>query len=201
MTGLRERKKLQTREAIIAAGEELFAHPGVAEATMEQIAERAAVSVGTLYNYFGSKTALLIAIFATEVEAMGRAGAEILAAPGDDLGRAVSDLFDAYLDVIFRLDRDLIREVITIGFESRGAVTQELVHMDEMLMTQLASLLTGRGVEVPQGFDVSDAVVLLYSALMTQLIIYVTLRGVSEDTTRTQVRRQVALAFAGIDTR
>jgi AcrR family transcriptional regulator len=55
---LRTRLKEATTEAIRAAAEEVLGEQGFG-ARMEDIAERAGVSVGTLYNHFEDRTALL----------------------------------------------------------------------------------------------------------------------------------------------
>lgn len=62
--GRRERNKLQTRANILAAASVLFARDGVAESTIDQIAELADVSDTTVYNYFTSKDGLVDAFLA-----------------------------------------------------------------------------------------------------------------------------------------
>jgi AcrR family transcriptional regulator len=54
-----ERKKAASKRKVIAAAVELFNQHGVENATMEQIAEGADISRGTLYNYFPSKDAVV----------------------------------------------------------------------------------------------------------------------------------------------
>lgn len=56
---LRERNKQRVRERILAAASELFRSVGYDQTTMDQIAERAEISRGTLFNYFPTKDALL----------------------------------------------------------------------------------------------------------------------------------------------
>lgn len=56
---LRERLRLETAQAIVEAAEEVFAKRGPAEGRMEEIAQRAGVSVGTVYNHFEDRDALL----------------------------------------------------------------------------------------------------------------------------------------------
>src|SRR4051812_498394 len=53
--GLRERRKRQTRERIVAEGLRLFAEQGYAATTCEQVAAAADVSPATFYRYFPSK--------------------------------------------------------------------------------------------------------------------------------------------------
>lgn len=56
---LRDRLREATSEAILAAAEAAFAEEGLRAARMEQIAARAGVAVGTLYNHFEDKDALV----------------------------------------------------------------------------------------------------------------------------------------------
>ena len=67
--GLRERKKLQTRERIRAAAADLFTQHGYGAATMRQIAQRAHVGLGTLFNYAEDQRDLVFLIFNEELNA------------------------------------------------------------------------------------------------------------------------------------
>src|SRR5712692_1098848 len=53
--GLRERKKLKTREAIQREAMRLFQKHGYEETTIEQIAAGAEISPSTFFNYFPTK--------------------------------------------------------------------------------------------------------------------------------------------------
>ena len=68
--GLREKKKLETRERIRAAAAELFTRHGYGAATMRQIAARAHVGLGTLFNYAEDKRDLVFLIFNEELNAI-----------------------------------------------------------------------------------------------------------------------------------
>lgn len=57
----KEREKQHRRETILAAARELFFEKGY-RTTMEEIAERAELSKGTLYLYFNSKDELYISV-------------------------------------------------------------------------------------------------------------------------------------------
>ena len=59
--GLRERKKLQTKQALERAAFDLFAEQGYAETTVEDIAAAAQVSRASFFRYFGTKEDVLAA--------------------------------------------------------------------------------------------------------------------------------------------
>jgi AcrR family transcriptional regulator len=58
--GLRERKKIKTREAIRAATYALVKEQGYDATTVEQIAERAEVSPSTVFRYFPTKEDIVL---------------------------------------------------------------------------------------------------------------------------------------------
>ncbi|WP_458245420.1 TetR/AcrR family transcriptional regulator [Streptomyces sp. MAI_2237] len=58
--GLRERKKIKTREAIRAATYALIGEQGYDATTIEQIAERAEVSPSTVFRYFPTKEDIVL---------------------------------------------------------------------------------------------------------------------------------------------
>jgi AcrR family transcriptional regulator len=59
MTGLRERKKQQTRQQILEVALELFRERGYDDTRVQDIIERTDISEGTFFNYFPTKDALL----------------------------------------------------------------------------------------------------------------------------------------------
>jgi AcrR family transcriptional regulator len=75
-TGLRERKKQRTRDAIARAALELFAERGYQETTLAEIAEAADVSTRTIFAYFPSKEDILFCDYAAMGDALARALAE-----------------------------------------------------------------------------------------------------------------------------
>ena len=84
--GLRERKKQQTRQAIVETAHRLFAERGFDGVTVAQVARAADVSEGTVFNYFPTKEDLFYggmeAFEAELVEAVRRRqpGESVLAA-------------------------------------------------------------------------------------------------------------------------
>ncbi|MFL7792912.1 MAG: TetR/AcrR family transcriptional regulator [Anaerolineae bacterium] len=69
----RERRAAARRNQILDAAAEVFAEKGFARATTKEIADRADISEGTIYNYFDSKEDLLIDIVGRLAESQGLA--------------------------------------------------------------------------------------------------------------------------------
>lgn len=111
MTGLRERKKLQTREAIAQVAAELFARHGFESVTVDDVASAANVSRQTVFNYFPSKEQMLFDRDA-EVEAA------LLAATRDRPDDAsLVDAFRAHTRAFWsRLDSVLSKGPLPHGF-------------------------------------------------------------------------------------
>src|SRR2546423_9245169 len=72
--GLRETKKLQTREAIAAAGMRLFVTRGFDHVTVGEIAREAGVSEKTVFNYFPTKEDIFFDEVPERLEALAEAG-------------------------------------------------------------------------------------------------------------------------------
>jgi AcrR family transcriptional regulator len=71
--GLRETKKLQTRQAIAAAGMRLFVTRGFDHVTVGEIAREAGVSEKTVFNYFPTKEDIFFDEVPERLEALAEA--------------------------------------------------------------------------------------------------------------------------------
>jgi AcrR family transcriptional regulator len=73
-----QRRSLVTVEAIIEAAAQIFERHGYAAGTTNRIAERAGVSIGTLYQYFPNKDAILVALAERHLQQSERVLAPLL---------------------------------------------------------------------------------------------------------------------------
>lgn len=96
--GLRERQKTGRTQRILDAATVLFTEKGFDQVKAEEIAEQAEVSVGTLYNYFGSKNEILLTLTALEneqIEALAATHkADLTASAADTLCNLLNVYFD-----------------------------------------------------------------------------------------------------------
>ena len=202
MTGLRERKKREARHRIIRAAEHLFAKRGIDNTTMDEIADRAGVSVATVYNYFGNKSALLLAGVAEETDGLIERGARVLARPGSNPVRSVQRLMDVYAEELCAWDRGLLREVLGAAFQRGGGeeLTVELVAMDQRLIDQMAELLENLHAKgrLRQDIVVQEATLFLFSILALHLFMFISIESFDPKDLREQISRQIEMAFTGL---
>lgn len=95
-----ERKKMQTEEAILRAAGELFTERGFLQTTMEEIAAKADVSKGTLYNYFSDKDAVLSAYYQGIIADKAQPMLHMLLQLST-VEERLNCMLDAILDVVF----------------------------------------------------------------------------------------------------
>jgi AcrR family transcriptional regulator len=120
-------------ERLVAAARELFAEQG-ASASLEAVAERAGVGIGTLYRHFPTRQALLEAVYADEVDAIARAADALAARPPWDavtewlrqyVGFAATKraLMDAMLEAA--PDSDVLATCRTILSQAGGGLVRQ----------------------------------------------------------------------------
>jgi AcrR family transcriptional regulator len=88
-----------TLEALIEAAAQVFVRDGYAQATTEAIAARAGVSIGSFYQYFEDKEALLVTLAERHVdEGNARIAARLLQVAGRPLDELVAALVAEMFD-------------------------------------------------------------------------------------------------------
>jgi AcrR family transcriptional regulator len=129
----RERKKLETRQALERAALRLFGERGYEQTTVEDIAEAADVAVRTFFRYFSSKQDVLFGEVVTD--RVVRLRTELAARPLDE------DLLDSIRTVMDLLDftgpdeEEQILARMELMRRQPSFVTRYLEIMDEMRST------------------------------------------------------------------
>ena len=117
----------RNREKLLAAAVELFAERGT-EGSLEEVAKRAGVGIGTLYRHFPTRDALVEAAYRNEVAQLRAAADELLAElPPDQALEAWVRRFVDY-GTAKRGMRDALQSIAGAGSdlfaETRGQVTE-----------------------------------------------------------------------------
>ncbi|WP_299881440.1 TetR/AcrR family transcriptional regulator [uncultured Sulfitobacter sp.] len=117
MTGLRERQKNKRKNNMLKAALQLFRERGYDAVKLEEIADRADVSVGTVYTYFKTKNALLLAVIIDDFDAAFTLSKHVLSNPIADCESAVNELTRCYfLEVEGGITREMWRIAIAFVF-------------------------------------------------------------------------------------
>jgi AcrR family transcriptional regulator len=106
-----------TVAAVLEAAAEAFREGGLDGANVNRIAARAGVSVGSLYQYFPSKEAILVALLQRHTEgALERVGEALERGRDAPLADAVRAVVSVLIEVhVSPIDRALARELDRIG--------------------------------------------------------------------------------------
>lgn len=199
MSGLREQQKRRRRSAILREAAKLFASRGYEATGMQDIARRARLAVGTLYNYFPTKSEIGLALVERDVAAALAAGEAVVEKPPRDAVTAIATLLELDLAPLARYDRRFWRELVCAAMADPG-IGMSFFATDLRLIGQLSALLRelqARG-ELRRGLDTGRAAVALYGVFFSWFMAFVTSEAVSLETVRAEVRRGVGLAMNGI---
>jgi AcrR family transcriptional regulator len=188
VTGRREQQKELRERRILKAAEALFAKRGYAGTGMQDIARRARLAVGTLYNYFPSKPEILLAIARRDTAAGIAAGEAILKRPPRDPVAAVRTLVESAVKPFTHHDRALWRELTSAAL-ANPSLAQAVFESDLKLVGLLTTLLRdlqARGDLRPDA-DPGRAAVALYAGFFTWFMLY----AVSEELSATRLRSEI----------
>jgi len=202
MTGLRERQKAGRREDILDSASLLFRRDGFAETSIEAIAARAGLSAGTVYNYFGSKGDLLLALVALDGEEVRSAGAALILDPPKDPVAAVNSLLEGYVDhSLVHLDKRLWRQMMATAFYyAETPIGAGYRALDRELADQVATLcraLQQRG-DIPDRINCAEAGDVLFFACNSLFMEFVADDSIELAQLKKRMRRQVRLVFDGL---
>ena len=144
MSGLRARQKADRNRRMLEAASRLFREQGYGAARIEDIAAAADVSVGTFYNYFGTKGDVLLATVSMEVEEVLSQGNALLAAPPKSLTAALNGLIGGYYaHSLVYLTKEMWRTAMALSIEAPDSpFSRRYTELDGLLCDQVCGLIT-----------------------------------------------------------
>jgi len=142
--GRRERKRLQTHEALIDAAARLFREKGFDSTTVEDITEAADVSARTFFRHFSSKEDV---VFAGMSDRVGELGEALAARPADEA--VLTSVRQALLSLVHVFEDERDRLLLQAELVDQSpSVAARSVH----LRNELSDLIAG-GVAERLGVD------------------------------------------------
>lgn len=143
MAGLREKQKADRERRILQAAVTKFRADGYRAVRIEDLAELAEVSVGTIYNYYRNKGDILIATVAMEVEEVLASGAAVVSAPPPGVDHAVLALIFEYYDHSLNyLSKEMWRNAMALSIEAPNTPNgKRYTDLDRRLSQQVTDLI------------------------------------------------------------
>jgi len=198
VAGRREQQKQERELRILEAAEGLFATRGYDATAMSEVAARADLAVGTLYNYFAGKPEILLAIVRRDTEE-GLASAEkVLKAPPSDPVSAAQALVERAVRPFERHDKALWRQLLAAAMGERSLSTGVFASDGRLvaLLTALLRDLEARG-DLRRGVDVGRAAIAVYGVFLTWFMTWVMNDAIDLDAMRSELRRGIELVMTG----
>lgn len=201
MTGYRERKKQRTFNEIVAVAAEMFREAGYEATTIETVAAEAGVSPGTVYNYFGTKNAILMAVVTADTEkALADSGSSADPSAGTAVD-AVMPHIETYVNAMAAWGRDVLRALLVVSLDpAQSSMLDELVTLDERIIGQFGEVLADLQVRglVKADVDVAAASLIVYSTVAVGIMMYIAYPEQTPEDMMALIRGQLSLAFDGI---
>ena len=143
MAGLRAKHKIDRNLRIVEAASGLFRRQGYEGARIEEIASKAEVSVGTIYNYYRNKGDILVAIVSMEVHEVLAAGLKIIQKPPKNVEKAVDTLIATYIDhSLVYLSKEMWRQAMATSTQQPDSpFGKTYTALDRALADQTCALL------------------------------------------------------------
>jgi AcrR family transcriptional regulator len=141
VAGKREAQKAKREHLIFVAACDLFAKAGYEATGMDDIAERAGLSVGTLYNYFESKSDVLLRVLDGAVAAMVAESTPVLRNPPPLPRRGLDKLASIWIRHMAR-ERGLWRNLWAAALQHPDPYGAGYFKIDAILTERFADLVT-----------------------------------------------------------
>ena len=204
MAGLRAKHKIDRNSRIVEAASGLFRREGYEGARIEEIAAKAEVSVGTIYNYYRNKGDILVAIVSMEVHEVLAAGLRIVQNPPKDVERAIDTLIATYLDhSLVYLSKEMWRQAMATSTQQPDSpFGKTYTSLDRALADQTCALiakLQNLGF-AHSAIDARGVGEMIFNSMNMMFIEFIKDEDMSIKTLRTNIRRQNRTLVQAIST-
>lgn len=202
MTTIMKKKRERTKEMILNAALELISNKGFEETSMESIAARAEIATGTLYNYYGSKSTLLVAIYA-RLAAQLHEGLPKRTAGPFICENAINDLITAlqyFSKSVTIFPKPITRQIYAYMFVLDPNEIAELTAMDKEVMGLLTPILEDmkQAGFLADDVDIQAATMLLYGTSIMQHQTYILMPDMTKAQLTDIIEGQVKTQFYGL---
>ncbi len=195
--GLREIKKERARRAILKEAREMFFSKGFDGTTIESIAEEAEVAVGTVYNYFESKSAIILAITADDTSEALNENFHI--SETCTVIEIVKQYADTFMKSLSMYPKRLVRELMRETWSNKP-ISNNLIKQGQTLMTGLKSLLRELidSRRLKSGTDIEHTSMVIYGIVSTALMWYAADENRTSEQLMESLEKMLEVLFIGL---
>lgn len=145
MAALRDTKKKKCEDAIFRTAMELFTEKGYEQTTIRDIAEKSEVAVGTLYNYYKSKSDILMSMLSFHRESIERNANQYLVeleSRETKPTEAIQGLFYIFTEAFTPFKKSLWRDILSVAYKDGDALNGQLWVLQKGFFVQTEKLVT-----------------------------------------------------------
>lgn len=155
-----------TRDAVVTAAAQLLAQVGYARATTNAIAHRAGVSIGSLYEYFPNKDAIVSALIAQLLDQQFEVFSKALTVTGTARESSFEDVARATLDALLATKRIQPRLFQALATGAPPAIRGRFIRRwNQRAQEAVLGVLTRRPELTEAGGDLELAVFVMVNAV------------------------------------
>lgn len=199
--GLRDRQRLRRHRTILFSAAKLFETKGFAETTLEEIAAMAEVSPPTIYNYFRSKSDILLGLLEVDKELMEDALDSIISGPKGKGIDVICDFVRTDLEGGYDVTQKSVwRMISAAAFEASDDRSSDYVEAQSVFTGKLGTLIANlqRDGEVRADADPVDIAKVINSITRESFRIYIRTEAMTMDQMIDMAHSQLRLIWRGL---
>lgn len=199
MAGLRNQKKNEARSKILSAAHELLMEKGYDVTTTDEVADRAGIAAGTLYNYFKSKAELFTEVFIDEYrEEHDWTIDKKLLMSNKTPAELVMGFVSRMMKKACFMPKPLLRDMMTVGMsfaKTQPNLFKKLIALDiRMLDSLTASLDILKTIgKLKTKHDSRQLVELIYGAITYESVMWLFMPDRSYEAMEEQIRLKLEI--------
>ncbi len=199
MASKREKNKLKTRKKIIKVASEIFDEKGYEKTSINEIAKKAGLGVGTVYNYFSSKDI----IFAESIGKKFDMYREYIVDINQFSGKEVTDIIMDYIKKIDKsirlIPKQLLKELfrITIGNKRNEKLLMKFAEIDFKFIDKLEEVfvILKKENRLDEDFNAKSMSEIIYSVYVFEFLMYLYQEDISFDDMSENIKKKVYILF------
>lgn len=202
--GLRSRQKSQRQDAILTVAKRLFEENGIESTTMAMIAAEVGVSTPTVFNYFGTRDELLLAIILDGHVRAVESNRRIPRRSGKGLSADLTDLLTRFTEYSMQIfNKPVWRYADSAAIrQPKSEFVRRYAQIDAVLREEIENALKDQPSETRRGggFDTTALAAIIYNHWNAHYIAFIKDDDMSLDShlgaLLPQLRELLSLIFA-----